>query len=670
MASYLASLVDKLRELQSRRSLSNKDIEEMVELEMLIEDEGGEVPKMAPRPAKRKLVDRTIPLPELPPLKQFTEGFVAYDSKTHDWYEMQGCTLKPYGVLRPKKSTMEAMESTLDRVFKAFSDANSLTLGEQNFIKSILFTGVGPLPKELDMFRGICITFGPVRPSTYYSLFKKFEWYDCGVPVVVYCDGYAGIDEMPRVIADDLSYINYKGEVVTLSGKGTNLLSNAREKIDGRLVCHIEVVSPTGIVSNYNLDGVIKPSELTGYGYTEYVAGIHFHVSGSIESTHRTYQNFDSFTEVAEGLVVNVNGVSYKLKNVNTYEVSLDSKGMAYDAKNFFVGPVVNPHKLKLVAGRIYECRDGIKNHELLNPRITRDGAHTLSHINAIKNCPVLSDYKTVCVGLPIYVSAPPTVISGLPLKQITTLTTVIDQKKRLLSLKSFVEIVKKLVEKGSTTVALIIAALTPYDIVLPVPKMLHLLMFAECTYRSNFVRKHEGPALLVYNEEAKLRSEDEIVVAVSNRGRVPMFRSLLVYNTFLPRAKPVTVAFVFRAKEKIYFTKPHNYGYYDFAAGGMVAWGESCDQAVVRETLEELGEVIKFQTGTLLHWRGTAINYKKTIDDGIEFWSEFHKYTLDIDTEYKFEPQENRSGRWALPQGIPMRHDYALAKAKYFDIG
>jgi len=628
----------------------------------------------------RGTVDRTMPPPQSLYAKEMNDNLVAFDGEKEHWYELQGDSLVEWDVITNRTSNQKSLYGVLKKTFADFREVHKLNDAESNFLKSVIFRGIGPLPKELDKFRGIGLTFGPSRPSYYFSLFKRFDWYDNGVPTIVFCDAYAGIDELPRDVASDMSFTNATGGTTIVQGVGRNVITAAREKLDGELVCFIELVSPNmGCVSNYCLRNTINFSELPGYGYTEFYKGEHYHVAGNVKSIIRPFQNFDSFVDVHEGLVLIVSGVTYKLRKVNTFEIKISDKGMGYDAKGVFVNSLMNPYSLPLVAGTIYECCAGqTKSHVLLKKRILREGAHTNSQINSIINSPVLSNYTKFLVGAPIFVAPNPMFVSGKTLYDLKTAEGKILLKptQKSLTLGKFVEVVVALTTKGSTTVNLILYELQKYSVVMTIEKILRLLAFAGCSHRSNFVRRHENYNLMRYSQQAIVRSSDEIVIAKSHRGEIPIIRSLLVYDTYLARNRPRTVAFALKATSLVFFTRPPNYGKYDFSAGGMVAWGENDDQAIIREISEELNEVTRIFTSDgetkkkMMTLRGKDYPIQEKEYNGIEMWSYFHFYEIDIVDEDNFDPGEGRIGIWRKPENVPMRHDYELVLKYYYGYG
>jgi len=612
-----------------------------------------------------------MPRPEPPRAKEMNENLVAFDGEKEHWFELRDGKMVEWDVLKNRDGNQTSLHKTLKVVFSKFASDNDLTEGEQNFLKCVMLCGVGPLPKELDKFRGIGLTFGPTRPSTYYSLFQRFQWYDDGAPTLVYCDSFAGVEELPRCVAEDLSYSDTEGKIRIISGTGKNVIASAREKLDGKLICHIETVSPNvGYVCNYKLDNCIVQSDISGYGYTEFLGGFHYHVSGSVESVHRPFQNFDSFVDVAEGLILNVAGVTYKLRKLNTYEITVSKQGMAYDFKGIFVGPLKNPKKLRVGAGKVYECFRDKNCSSILAKRLFRDSPHTLSQINSIINAPILSDYSKYLTGLPIFVAPPPTLITGKTFVDLLSAKgeSTPEVQMRPLTLGKFVSIVSELTVLGSTTVEAILQAVSSYSVVMSVEKILRLIAFAGCSYRSNFVRRHPKENNMRFNDQAFIRSEDEIVVGESDSGVVPIVRSLFVYDTFLPRYRPRTVAFSIAWKNKVFFTHPPGFNYWDFAAGGMVAWGETPDQAIVREVGEELGEVIVVHCGRV-EFRGASYLLKKRRFSGIEMWSYFYLYHIEIEDEYDFQLGEGRIGEWKVPGGVPMRHDYELVRVEFYRV-
>jgi len=613
----------------------------------------------------RSYVDKTMPRPEPLRAKEMNENLVAFDGEKEHWFEFRNGKMVEWDVLKNRDANQISLHKTLTSVFARFAEDNQLSQGEQNFLKCVMLCGIGPLPKELDKFRGIGLTFGPTRPSTYYSLFQRFQWYDDGAPTLVYCDSFAGVEELPRLIAEDLSYSDTTGSIQIISGTGKNVIASAREKLDGKLVCHIETVSPNvGYVCNYKVDNCITLSDIAGYGYTEFLNGTHYHVSGSIDSVQRPFQNFDSFVDVAEGLILNISGVSYKLRKLNTYEITVSKQGMAYDFKNIFVGPLKNPKKLRVGANKVYECFRDKNCSSIVAKRFFRDSPQTLSQINAIVNAPILSDYAKFLTGQPIFVAPPPTLITGKTYVELSSARgeSVPDVKKRPLTLGKFVSIVSELTVLGSTTVESLLQAVSSYSVVMSIEKILRLLAFAGCSYRSNFVRRHPKENVMRFNDQAFIRSEDEIVVGESDLGIVPIVRSLFVYDTFLPRYRPRTVAFSIAWKNKVFFSHPPGFNYWDFAAGGMVAWGETPDQAIVREVGEEMNEVIVVHSGHV-EFRGASYFLKRATFNSIEMWSNFFFYHIEIEDEYNFQLGEGRIGEWKVPRGVPMRHDYELVR-------
>jgi len=610
-----------------------------------------------------------MPRPDPIRAKEMNENLVAFDGEKEHWFEIRDAKLVEWDVLKNRDFNQASLYKTLTSTFARFSEDHQLTPGEQNFLKCVMLCGVGPLPKELDKFRGIGLTFGPTRPSSYYSLFQRFQWYEDGAPTIVYCDSFSGVEELPRNIAEDMSYIDTEGKTQVISGVGKNVITSAREKLDGKLVCHIETVSPNvGYVCNYKLDNCIVLSDITGYGYTEYLNGFHYHVSGSVESICRPFQNFDSFVDVAEGLILNVSGVTYKLRNLNTYEITVSKQGMAYDFKNIFVGPLKNPKKLRVAANKVYECFRDKNCSSILAKRIFRDSPHTTSQISAIVNAPILSDFKKYLTGQPIFVAPPPTLITGKTFAELSGARgeVIPPVVTKLLTLQRFVSIVVELTTLGSTTVDALLQALSNYSVVMSIEKLLRLLAFAGCSYRSNFIRRHSRENNMRFNDQAIIRSEDEIVVGESEFGIVPIARSLFVYDTYLPRYRPRTVAFSLRWKNKIYFTHPPGYNYWDFAAGGMVSWGETPDQSIVREVMEEMNEVILVYSN-YVEFRGASYFLRREKFDSIEMWSNFYLYHIEIEDEYDFKLGEGRIGEWKVPFGVPMRHDYEMVRTDVY---
>jgi len=615
----------------------------------------------------RSTVDRTMPNFNVIRGKAFTENFVAYDAEKQHWFELQGDTLVEYDVLTKKNSNEMSLTRVLEVVFPKFAEANSLTNSEQNFLKSVMFKGVGPLPEELDKFRGIGLTFGPSRPAYYFDIFSRFKWYDNGVPTLVFCDGYSGIEELPRSVASDMSFLNTNGSRVVLTGEGKNLITSAREKLDGDLVCYIETVSPNmGYVTNYCLHNVISMTSISGYGYVERIKGLDFHISGTVGVPDRPYQNFDSFQKCDEGLVLNVNGAVYKLKNVNTYEVTCGPKGGAYDSSNVFVSHMTNPHKFPLISGCVYECCEGTGFSVIKNIRYSRGACHKLAQINNIKNCPVFSEFEKFLVGAPIFVTPPPSLVCGNTLHNLNAAKGIVvpPMNFKSLSLKNFIEIVENLTVKGSTTVSQLLRSLTQFNIVMSISKILRLVMYAGCTYRSNTIRRMarvENLARCV--TESRVRSQDEIVVAKCSRGEFPQIRSLFVYDSFLNRFKPKTVVLILRCGNLIFFTRPPHYDYWDFSAGGMVAWGETDDVAIRRETKEELEIDISFvRTSNIALLDGNEFNFKESYNEGVCWWSYFHVYEIELPECMSFRCGENRIGVWKnFKNVVPMRHDYDL---------
>jgi len=622
-------------------------------------------------PIKEEVVSKTI-----------TRDLISFNKKTGRWHERDS-----KGVVRlfysgqTQDIHMRQLSEVAEREVVAYSKRHHMLPEEEQMMRSTLFWGEGPLPLELDCYRGVWLDFTTHRPTYMYAYFHKHNWYIRSFPVFPKCDNYAGVDYLPFELHSKIS------------GK-----TSCRETLNGELVCYIQLENILGDLVTYSTQHTLQETARKGYGYTEITRNGEFHVSGSIDIVKRDSTILECLTPEVLALVVIVDAIEYKVKWYNTYDVEIKNSIM-YDNSGRDLGSYRNPDRL-VVKDAVYEVADYGAYQKLVRIRYSRFHGEKFNEINFIRNSPTLSFFQTYMIGAPMYhptislllggtVAVDVQKLSGgafpVPNVHLCFFSGPLKDGTRVpksLTLTTIVNMIKELTSRGTYTLQNMLKSsyLNPYNYVLSMERMSQIVAYAGCNFRSGKMIPVQQILWLDKFVEATIRSTDEVVAATrstSTRGDIthPVIRSSLVYDTFVPRSKPLTVALALvNEKGEVFMTRPPTVEYYDFSAGGMVSWGENAKTALLREIREEMNTVAIFQdddTSMLIFGRKCSMRLE--VIDGHDMWSLFTLFVAYMDPRTNYDGWsvgvlgENRVGKWVSPSRVKMRHDYAIVAAKFF---
>jgi len=502
--------------------------------------------------------------------------------------------------------------------------------------------------------------------------------------VDVRCDNYAGVEHFSRDQFEKCSFLNREAQIVptsttSLVSNSEYLITGAREKLDGDQVCYVQVFTPQGEFITLSLEHTVFISHYDGSGYTEKMNDVEYHISGSVTAPRREVFTLDNFTSsVAEGLILIVGGCEFKIKWINTFDVESYGR-VIYDNSSRPLGAFLDPMGVLRPDG-VYEAyKDGSKI-VISHMRPSRERGERYSQMGAISSAPTLSVFLPFMVGskffsphASLFVAGPiATMMCSYEIKHGSSLIlnrAPPSTRYTSLRISELVAAIRYLTQLRSPTVHELVATFLAKRFVLSREIIFSMAAYCGCVFRSDKIIAAKTNFVMSY-KDATLRPDDEIVVASCMGRSRPLIRSSLVYGPLTDHYKPTTVALGIRRRNGLMFlTSPVGTDYKDFAAGGMASWGETPDQALCREVLEEMamscvieGEKINF--GSFL---GTY-PLKITIHDDVEMWSIFHFYEVVVEDHTKFRPLgEGRQGEWQNPLLTPMRHDYAIVTARHY---
>jgi len=597
--------------------------------------------------------------------KAFNKNMVAYNAQKQLWCEKVGDVLIWRKRIEKRDYVAEANYVHARRVFRDFLKTCDWPEEDINFLRMSIFFGIGPLPEKLQRIRFSEMSFTYHRPTHYSDYYRGRDWWENGCMLTVNCDTYNGITHIPSNVATDLSYVNGMNKRKLISGTGQNLITGIREKIDGELLCVIETISETETVHVIEIGNQIRYSEYSGYGYCEVENGVYHKISGTLSIPQRPYYTLDTVKRNnREGYVILINGVEYKLKHINTYDVILDEDLTMRDITNCSLGQATDSDDKFIGVDFIYEVADD-EFQRILAPRYSRIRPEKQSLILAIKSSMTVSALSDQMIESEPRIAPEFAYYSGLLDQEISDLMPHVVgvfnvPKFQALTMLGLQDILIEITKSGYSDLATLFDRLSKFGVLLTIPRLRIFLSICGFCYKSHLIIPSKSIDLRLIRN-VTIRKDDELIKVSLGRSIMPNFRSLVPMECGYDHVRPECVmALIQRDDKKILFTRALTHTEYEFSAAGLIKWGEYPRNALAREMTEELGIPCVSEVGMNEIWMGGIhASYDNYVFDKGELFAKVFVAVIYVPDSFELkELGEERVGTWSLENPVPMRHD------------